>query len=119
MNDISVFEYLYRDASNFKAWESLLLQGVATEADVAVLKSRFESGDYFVAEQLDIPPLYEQLWEYSDGPTDEDHVFHEFHALRPVANEDIGAGIFDTVENFASKINAVIEWDYSLSPHYF
>jgi hypothetical protein len=31
ISDYSVFEYLYRDASNFKAWGQLLLKGLWTE----------------------------------------------------------------------------------------
>ena len=118
MSNSSVFEYFYRDASNFKAWGTLLLRGVATEADVATLKSRFESGDYFIAEQLNVPTLYAELWKFSDGPTENDHVFHTFHALRPMTPEDAKTEIFDTVESFVLKVKTVKEWDYALSPHY-
>ena len=33
MTQFSIFDYLYRDASNYKSWGSLLLEGRATEAD--------------------------------------------------------------------------------------
>ncbi len=38
MKDLSVFEYLYRDASNFKVWGSVLLRGSATAAHLARLR---------------------------------------------------------------------------------
>ena len=124
---ISVFEYLYRDGGNFKSWGWLVLSGVATEAEVAMVKSCIESNAYFIAEQVDIPALYEELWQYSNGPTEEDHVLHEFHSLRAVTDQEpsdnveifASTKIFDPVENFISKFRAVKTWDYSLSSHYF
>ncbi len=66
-----VFDYLYRDGSNYKAWGSLLLSGESTHEDVTALKECLESGEYFVAEQVGIPPVYKELWDLSGGPTDE------------------------------------------------
>lgn len=118
MQPFCVFEYLYRDASNYKVWGTLVLQGTATEYDLEVLATHFESGEFFIAEQLDIPPLYAELWEFSNGPSIDDHVWHTFYALRPATEEDIKESIFDTVKNFISKIEAVKNWNQELSPHW-
>lgn len=41
-----VFEYLYRDADNFKAWGALLLKGALTDAQVAEMRFKFESEEF-------------------------------------------------------------------------
>lgn len=118
MQKLCVFEYLYRDASNYKAWGTLLLRGTATASDLEVLATHFESGEFFIAEQLGIPPLYAELWEFSNGPSIDDHVWHTFYALRPATEEDIKEPVFDTVKSFISKIRAVKDWNQQLSPHW-
>jgi hypothetical protein len=34
-----IFEYLYRDASNYKAWGEVLLSGAPTENEIAALRA--------------------------------------------------------------------------------
>jgi len=113
-----IFEYFYRDASNYKVWGTLLLEGVAKEIDLQVLASKFESGELFIAEQLGVPALYADLWEFSGGPTEDDHVWHTFHALRAVTPDDSGAAVFGSVANLVEKIKSVKEWNLELSPHW-
>ena len=84
-----VFEYLYRDADNFKVLGQLLMSGKITDESIGKLKSYFDYGEYFVAEQVGIPTLYSQLWKYSNGPTLADHAFHEFLSLRPATNKEV------------------------------
>jgi hypothetical protein len=114
-----VFEYLYRDGSNYKAWGSLLLSGEPSQEDVAALKECLESGEYFVAEQVGIPPVYKELWDLSGGPTRDDHALHEFVALRVATDEErklmpLFGGLSDLLKNF----QAVTKWDYSLSSNF-
>jgi hypothetical protein len=77
-----VFEYLYRDAGNYKSHGELLLEGPLQEGDIAEIRESLESGEYFIPERVGIPELRSDLYEFSDGPTDDDHIFHEFVALR-------------------------------------
>ena len=114
-----VFEYLYRDASNYKAWGEILLSGVPSQNDVAALRARLESGEYFVAEQVGIPALYKELWDLSGGPNSDDHALHEFVALR-VASEDERKSLrlFGDLSSLLKTFEAVTTWDYSLSPNF-
>jgi hypothetical protein len=48
----SVFECIYRDAGNYKAFGELLLAGQHTDGDLHAIKSACESGRFFIAEQL-------------------------------------------------------------------
>ncbi|MDI1274925.1 hypothetical protein [Polaromonas sp.] len=118
MGDFSLFEYCYRDASNYKSWGTLLLQGHASNLDIEDLQRHFDSGCYFIAEQLRIPPLYAELWAFSGGPSIDDHVWHTFHTLRPATAQDMAAPLFDSFENLLQKVKAVQAWDETLSPHW-
>ena len=118
MIEFSVFEYLYRNASNYKAWGTLLLRGTCSNADIESLREQFDSGEFFIAEQLGIPPLYAELWELGSGPTADDHVWHTFYAVRPATPEETNVPVFCTVENLISRIKDVETWNETLSPHW-
>lgn len=73
-----VFEYLYRDAGNWKTHGVLLLEGNC-DGVLPALVSCLEWNNQFVAEQVGIPPLQKQHFiECGEGPSDLDHAFHEF-----------------------------------------
>lgn len=114
-----VFDYMYRDGSNYKAWGSLLLSGEPTQEDVTALKECLESGEYFVAEQVGIPPVYKELWDLSGGPTDDDHALHEFVELRAATDEERKSmPLFGELSHLLKTFQAVTKWDYSLSPNF-
>jgi hypothetical protein len=118
LTNFSIFEYFYRDASNYKAWGSVLLKGEVTRAQVVKIRSRFDVEELFIAEQLGLPPLYAELWAFSNGPTCSDHVWHTFHDIR-VAGSDLDLGaVFGTVENFISRVESLSHWNGKLSPHW-
>lgn len=113
-----VFEYLYRDAGNFKVFGCLLLEGVFSDVDVVALRRRFESEEFFIAEQLGVPTLYHQLWDECDSePSDEmDHVWHEFHSVRIASSEDLAAmAVWGKAEDFKTRILGIRQWNESLS----
>jgi hypothetical protein len=118
MAEFSVFDYLYRDASNYKAWGSLLLEGGATKEDIGVLRTRLDSGEFFIAEQVGVPALYAELWKLSDGPSDDDHVWHTFHELRPASPEDISDAPWGRVVDLVARFTSVSKWNEQLSPHW-
>lgn len=114
-----VFEYLYRDASNYKAWGGLLLSGIPSQSDVAALRACLESDVYFVAEQVGIPAVYEELWDLSGGRTSDDHALHEFVTLRAATEDERESlALFGTLSSLIEAFQAVSKWDYSLSPNF-
>lgn len=114
-----VFEYLYRDASNYKAWGEILLTGTPSQNDMASLRARLESGEYFVAEQVGIPAVYQELWELSGGPNSDDHALREFVNLRVASEDDIKSlSLFGDLSSLLKAFQAVTKWDYSLSPNF-
>lgn len=118
MSGFSIFEYLYRDASNYKAWGSLLLKGQVTQADVDALGKCLEGGEFFIAEQVGVPPVYAELWEISGGATEDDHVWHEFVGLRPATAEDMQEKPWGSVSELLARFTSVRRWDERLSPNW-
>ena len=114
-----VFEYLYRDASNYKAWGKILLSGVPSQDDIAALRARLDSDTYFVAEQVGVPSVYKELWNLSGGRTSDDHALHEFLTLREATDDEIKSErIFGELTMLLKTFQAVIKWDSSLSPNF-
>lgn len=121
MSDFYVMEYLYRDADNFKVFGEILLSGNVSEDYIAEIKSYLYSSEFFVAEQVNIPTLYSQLWKYSNGPTVADHAFHEFSLLRLATEHEIEtldlygetSILIDTFRMASQQL-----WNCSLSVHY-
>ena len=56
--------------------------GNISEDYITEIKSYLDCGEFFVAEQVNIPTLYSQLWKCSNGPTIADHAFYEFSLIR-------------------------------------
>ncbi|MGI2324354.1 hypothetical protein ACRRRV_06450 [Methylococcus sp. S1B] len=115
----SVFEYLYRDAANYKAWGSVLLHGLPSPSDIDLLVGCLEDGAYFVAEQVGIPVLYETLHAVSGGQTEDDHAFHEFVAWQVVTREgEEMLTAWGSVEDLLNAFRvAKHNWNVNLSRH--
>jgi len=114
----TVFEYVYRDAGNFKTAGRLLLSGQDAHAEGAIRRC-LEWADQFVAEQIGVPALCEAHWEsVGEDPSDLDHAFHEFLGLRPANREDLTLSGWGSVELMVSRMQtAAGKWDVALSPN--
>jgi hypothetical protein len=119
MKGYFIFEYIYRDADNYKSFGYILLEGKVVDNYLAEIEECLEFGEYFVAEQVGIPALYHQLWEFSNGATRADHAFHEVSGFRPATEDEAKP---ENCWGSASKLlaafrNAGKRWDCSLSVH--
>lgn len=112
----TIFEYLYRDVGNFKAFGSIAFEGRISNADREAICAKLDSGEFFIAEQIGVPPLYEQLYEWSDGATILDHCWHEFFGFRESGSPECRP-IGGNVKDFVMRVTLMKEWDLSLSPH--
>jgi len=113
------FDYVYRDAGNFKAFGTVLLRGAVTKIDEDLVRRSLDSGEYFIAEQVGVPPLYDQLYQWSSGPTESDHCWHEFVGFREINTPPI-MPTFNIVSarQFISRFAAIDNWDLGQSPHF-
>lgn len=85
-NVFSIFEYQYRDGGNFKSCDALLLRGEATTSAIQRLASSLIDSEFFYAEEVSIPPLFEGVTKW--GQSDLDVSWHEFCALRPATPQE-------------------------------
>jgi hypothetical protein len=113
----TAFDYMYRDAGNFKAFGTVILEGQLCAADQAIIRSSLSSGEFFIAEEVGVPALYHELYRWSGGPTDADHCWHEFVEFREIADPADGRPA-RTVADFLRCFAAVNEWNEALSPHF-
>ncbi|MDB5709021.1 MAG: hypothetical protein JWL96_1091 [Sphingomonas bacterium] len=110
---VTAFEYRYRDASNYKVSSRILLSGSLADEERALVMSKLHDDEFFVAEQVGIPPLREALYELSGGPTEDDHGWHEFIAFideAPVIDEPLWGSARDLALKFAN----VRSWDVAM-----
>ena len=114
-----MFEYLYRDAGNFKAFGRLLLRGRFSAEVEAALRAAVGGDGFFVAEQVGVPPLYAALWALSTGPCSDDHVFHEFLRLRQAEKEDLRLPVWGELDLLARRLGEACRApDLAASPHF-
>ena len=118
MTTRTIFEYLYRDAGNFKAFGSVALDGQLASRDETLIRSKLESGEFFIAEQVGVPPLYDQLYRWSDGPTGTDHCWHEFAGFRVAGPLEKRIECAGRLTDFVARFASVDRWDEGLSPHF-
>ena len=92
------FEYLYRDAGNFKSWGELVFSN-PHNINVNLVKSMAENilidRAYFVASKAHIPDLH--FKEYNEQL---DHGWHELHTFVPTEeapNDPLGRNIEELV----------------------
>jgi hypothetical protein len=114
----TIFEYLYRDAGNFKTHGALLLTGSVPDAEPA-LRRCLDWDNQFVAEQVRVPSLCPAHWEsVGDGPSDLDHAFHEFVCLRPATAKELTLPHGGSLQALLARMQAAAGcWDVRLSPN--
>ena len=113
----SAFDYMYRDAGNFKAFGTIILQGTLETIDQELLRSRLSDGEFIIAEQVGVPPLYTELYRWSGGATNSDHCWHEFIGFREIPPPEMDSAIWKAKE-FVNRFASVKAWDQALSPHF-
>ncbi len=95
------FEYLYRDASNYKWFDRVVVAGHLTIDD---LKKYLIDGEYFIPELVGMRPLT------PDTRNDDDHDLHEIVSLKP---SSLPANFF-SAEELALKFKSLhlAGWPY-------
>lgn len=103
-------------AETFTAFSML---GTASEQQS--LRSHFPGDGLFIAEQLNVPALYKELYQWSGGPTSSDHCWHEFSDVKVVEDSEVpvDAHRWGSAEDFLERLAAITSWDEGLSPHFW
>src|SRR6266702_1260669 len=80
MNNIK-FQYLYRDASNYKKWADVVFsndEGLSIDAVMKAVRDGLSRDALFLAHQVRLPEVF-LFAEYHLTP--DDHCFHEFYSV--------------------------------------
>lgn len=114
-----VFEYRYRDAANYKIHEDILLYGALWPNDVEVIERSVGEDGFFIPEQVGLASLQCRFAALGPVPDTDDHVWHEFIALRS-ANEDDCARLSPTMFKIEliNAFHGISVWCESQSPIY-
>lgn len=97
------FEYLYRDAGNFKIWGRIVFlnpNGVPADVVASMADQVLIDHTYFVAAKAAVPDLH-----FAEHIGDLDHDWHEVHAFRHTdepPNDTRGRNIEEFVESLRS-----------------
>jgi hypothetical protein len=73
------FNYLYRDGGNYKKFHSVIFkndQSISIEELESLIKSKLIYGEWFYADQWQLPDLHFDNWD-----NELDHTFHEFESV--------------------------------------
>ena len=77
MNNIK-FNYLYRDGNNYKQFGYIIFcnpSNVDVEVIESIIRSELIDGEFFIAENWDIPTLFFEVHN------EDDHAWHEFSSI--------------------------------------
>jgi len=69
-----IFNYLYRDADNYKSWGTRIFRGTRFPGDLERLQAATEDGEHFVATQVGLTPQQPGMISF---PSPADHGYHE------------------------------------------
>ncbi|HXQ26789.1 MAG TPA: hypothetical protein VN822_10310 [Candidatus Acidoferrales bacterium] len=75
------FNYLYRDAGNYKNWAEVVFSNpdrLTVEATTKALRDAFLQDGLFIAHQVRVP---ETFFSTEGDATSDDHCFHEFDTV--------------------------------------
>ena len=99
----------------------LLLYGASRDVEEDLIRECCDADGCFVAEQVGVPALCDQLFTFGGGPTDGDHAFHEFQGLRPATEEEIASlPLWGSLRDLTCRfLRTEGKWDCSLSPNCF
>ncbi|MFZ1391641.1 MAG: hypothetical protein WAS23_08655 [Dokdonella sp.] len=113
-----VFEYMYRDAGNWKTFGETLLVGEFCESLAVEIWLLLGADGFFVAEQIGVPALQPEHHRTYGGSSDLDHAFHQFCGLRAATpDESRRSTVSGQLTSVADAIRkAEGEWDCARSP---
>ena len=108
---------LYRDASNYKVSDTVVLTGRYEDEDLKVIQAKLDDGQFFIPSQVGLNDLHGQLQQYdsdasldANGINEDDHPWHELDLPDAVTRTDEEPTTTLTwaelVDNFAT-----VAWD--------
>ena len=77
--------YMYRDESNYKQHEEVILQGEITDAEKEIIMANLDGGEFFIPSQVGLDNIQHRMINF---PSEDDHVWHELEKKDITLTED-------------------------------
>lgn len=103
----TLFSYLYRDASNYKQYEDIILEGTLNQEEINQIHAKLDNKEFFIPAQVGLENLQTRMMHF---PSEDDHIWHELTSI--VLTED-APNTPITAEELLSNFNNVKKWDVS------
>ena len=98
--------YLYRDASNYKVYESIIFVGPISDEDITLILGKLDHGVFFLPEQVGLPTLYGSF----DQLCEDDHVWHELER-DDIELTNQPATTSSNIISLVEKFKSISDWD--------
>jgi len=102
-------EYMYRDGSNYKEHEEVILQGKITNAEKKMIMDNLDGKEFFIPSQVGLDDLQSRMINF---PNEDDHVWHELNESDITLTQDEPTLTEMDVHQFAAMFKD-ITWDVS------
>ena len=96
------FNYMYRDASNYKSCGSVVFRGGIAEALSTRLSAALESTEFFIADQIRIADVFLADWPLEQ----DDHCWHAFSDTELTSDAPDDPHV-RTIEEFVAEVERV------------
>lgn len=105
----TIIDYLYRDASNYKRWNTEIVSGEITQEDLDRIEAILFDGEYFVPHDVGLP----EHRVVDDYRTDDDHCWFEWQTydVDDVEFTSQPPTIDLTIDQLVSNFESVVKWD--------
>lgn len=107
----TLFEFMYRDASNYKQSGAVVLNGRIEEAEVDRIVAALNDGTFFIPEQVGLEHLHGQFTHGAAWDEDDDHVWHTISAISYTDQPANAKGLADVHEFVGNWPDSPDGWD--------
>jgi len=104
----TLFNYRYCDAGGYSSWGEVVFGGAFDDALLARLRHAFESGEFFIANQVRVPELF------FETSSIDDHCLHTFGRLE-ITDEVVTDAHGRSIEAFVAEVEAAAAAGWSVS----
>ena len=91
----TIFNYLYRDSSNYKTFNRIILTGEMSPEDFSRIQRSCDCGEYFIPAQVGLDAL--RNWDYDP---EVDHPWFEIMGYEPTQDPATSMTVQDLVSAF-------------------
>jgi len=101
----TTIQYLYRDASNYKKWNEVIIRGELSSEQLERIEACLD-GDYFVPRSVGLPEH-----RITDYRTDDDHCWFEWWTFEDAERTNEPPTVDITAEELVKRFEQVSQWD--------